>query len=110
MGCLEGLRGCPRLPVARVAALLGVPPRLPAAVSCLRCTSQPFPPFLSSLHSAPPPLVPPRCRHLPVNKAAWQDVKGAMVLAGTYEEAVKMMGDMNFLQVLQAAAAAGQLR
>jgi hypothetical protein len=34
-----------------------------------------------------------------VNKAAWQDVKGAMVLAGTYEEAVKMMGDMNFLQV-----------
>lgn len=54
--------------------------------------------------------MPPRCRHLPVNKAAWQDVKGAMVLAGTYEEAVKMMGDMNFLQVLQAAAAAGQLR
>ncbi len=34
-----------------------------------------------------------------MNKAAWQDVKGAMVLAGTYEEAVKMMGDMNFLQV-----------
>lgn len=33
-----------------------------------------------------------------MNKAAWQDVKGAMVLAGTYEEAVKMMGDMNFLQ------------
>ncbi|KAL4452763.1 hypothetical protein ABPG75_008425, partial [Micractinium tetrahymenae] len=39
-------------------------------------------------------------RHLPVNKASWQDVKGAMVLAGTYEEAVKMMGDMNFLQSL----------
>lgn len=34
-----------------------------------------------------------------MNKASWQDVKGAMVLAGTYEEAVKMMGDMNFLQV-----------
>ncbi|PSC73956.1 flagellar outer dynein arm heavy chain gamma [Micractinium conductrix] len=39
-------------------------------------------------------------RPLPVNKAAWQDVKGAMVLAGTYDEAVKMMGDMNFLQSL----------
>ena len=42
---------------------------------------------------------PSACRHLPVNKATWQDVKGAMVLAGAYEEAVKMMGDMNFLQV-----------
>ena len=30
----------------------------------------------------------------------WQDVKGIMVLAGTYEEAVKMMGDMAFLQTL----------
>ncbi|KAI3432720.1 hypothetical protein D9Q98_004263 [Chlorella vulgaris] len=39
-------------------------------------------------------------RHLPVSKATWQDVKGAMVLAGAYEEAVKMMGDMNFLQSL----------
>jgi hypothetical protein len=43
--------------------------------------------------------MPAACRHLPVNKAAWQDVKGAMVLSGAYEEAVKMMGDMNFLQV-----------
>lgn len=42
-----------------------------------------------------------------MNKAAWQDVKGAMVLAGTYEEAVKMMGDMNFLQVCSGAVGAG---
>lgn len=35
-----------------------------------------------------------------MSKATWQDVKGAMVLAGAYEEAVKMMGDMNFLQVM----------
>lgn len=39
-------------------------------------------------------------RHFPVNKVAWQDVKGAMVIAGTYEEAVKMMGDINFLSAL----------
>jgi hypothetical protein len=35
-----------------------------------------------------------------VGRAAWQDVKGASVLVGSYEEAVKMMGDMNFLQAL----------
>lgn len=40
------------------------------------------------------------CRHFPVNKVVWQDVKGAMVIAGTYEESVKMMGDLNFLQAL----------
>lgn len=35
-----------------------------------------------------------------MNKVVWQDVKGSMVIAGTYEEAVKMMGDLNFLQAL----------
>ena len=35
-----------------------------------------------------------------MGKVAWQDVKGAMVLAGSYDEAVKMMGDLNFLQAL----------
>lgn len=39
-------------------------------------------------------------RYMPVEKAAWQDVKGAMVLMGTYSEAVKMMGDTNFLNAL----------
>lgn len=58
--------------------------------------SLPCSPALPLLNNTP--LLPPPPRHLPVNKAAWQDVKGAMVLAGTYEEAVKMMGDMNFLQ------------
>lgn len=63
---------------------------------------------LAASHACCPPSIctalstanyPPSRRHLPVSKASWQDVKGAMVLAGAYEEAVKMMGDMNFLQV-----------
>jgi len=39
-------------------------------------------------------------RHFPINKASWQDIKGAKVLVASYEEAVKMMADMNFLQSL----------
>ena len=39
-------------------------------------------------------------RYLPVQKVMWQDVKGAMVLVGTYEEAVRMMGDSTFLNTL----------
>jgi dynein heavy chain len=35
-----------------------------------------------------------------VDKAAWQDCKGTMVLSGTYDMAVKMMSDMNFLSAL----------
>lgn len=33
-------------------------------------------------------------------RAAWQDVKGASVLIGSYDEATKMMGDLNFLSSL----------
>ena len=40
------------------------------------------------------------CRFLPVQKATWQDIKGSKVLCGTYEEAVKMMGDISFLSSL----------
>ena len=40
------------------------------------------------------------CRHFPVSKVAWQDFKGAKVIVGTYDESVRMMGDMNFLQAL----------
>ncbi|KAK9841874.1 hypothetical protein WJX81_008571 [Elliptochloris bilobata] len=40
-------------------------------------------------------------RYYPVGKAVWQDCKGAMVLSGTYDEAVKMMGDIQFLTALQ---------
>ena len=40
------------------------------------------------------------CRYLPVQKAIWQDVKGSQVLLGTYEEAVRMMGDTAFLNAL----------
>ena len=39
-------------------------------------------------------------RHFPVDKIAYHDVKGSMVILGTYTEAVKMMGDMNFLGAL----------
>ncbi len=40
------------------------------------------------------------CRYLPVQKVIWQDVKGAMVLVGAYDEAVRMMGDSTFLNTL----------
>ena len=58
------------------------------------------------LHATHPP---PRS-HLPVKSTAWQDVKGVMVLAGAYEEAVKMMGEMTFLQVrcVQGGLCAGR--
>ena len=36
-----------------------------------------------------------------MGKAVWQDCKGAMVLCGAYDEAVKMMGDIGFLTALQ---------
>ena len=35
-----------------------------------------------------------------MTKVSWQDVKGSKVIVGTYDEAVRMMGDMNFLQAL----------
>ena len=35
-----------------------------------------------------------------MGKVAWHDVKGSKVIMGSYEEAVRMMGDMNFLQAL----------
>lgn len=35
-----------------------------------------------------------------VNVVQWQDVKGAKVLLGAYDMAVKMMSDMNFLGAL----------
>ncbi len=40
------------------------------------------------------------CRCLPVQRVKWQDIKGSQVLVGNYEEAVKMMGDTNFLSSL----------
>ncbi len=41
-------------------------------------------------------LLPPA----PPSQVSWQDVKGSMVILGTYSESVKMMGDMNFLSAL----------
>ena len=40
------------------------------------------------------------CRYKPVQAVGWHDVKDTMVLAGTYDEAVKMMGDISFLSAL----------
>lgn len=67
----------------------------------------PLPNSASHLPTHPHNHPPQPRRHLPVNRAVWQDVKGAMVLAGNYEEAVKMMGDMNFLQVSGGGGSAG---
>lgn len=39
-------------------------------------------------------------RHFPVDPIVYHDVKGSMVIMGTYSEAVKMMGDLNFLGAL----------
>lgn len=39
-------------------------------------------------------------RYMPVQKVMWQDVKGTMVICGTYDEAVRMMGDTAFLSAL----------
>lgn len=36
----------------------------------------------------------------PIAKVGWQSVKGAMVITGDYEAAVRMMGDINFLSAL----------
>ena len=35
-----------------------------------------------------------------MQKVIWQDVKGSQVLLGTYDEAVRMMGDTSFLNAL----------
>lgn len=39
-------------------------------------------------------------RHFGVEKVAWTEQKGAMVLAGSYENSVRMMQDANFLGAL----------
>lgn len=47
-----------------------------------------------------PNLIEVMHRYLPVQRVAWQDIKGSQVLVGNYEEAVKMMGDTSFLSTL----------
>jgi hypothetical protein len=39
-------------------------------------------------------------RYWPIDKVSWQESKGVMVLAGSYDTSVKMMGDMGFLTSL----------
>jgi dynein heavy chain len=80
-------------------------PALEVALAALNSITQKDIVSLKSLKS--PPDVVKRIfdcvlllRHFPVGKVAWQDVKGSKVLVGSYEEAVRMMGDMTFLQSL----------
>lgn len=53
-----------------------------------------------SLNPPHPPTLRCRRRHFPVNKVTWHDVKGCHVILGSFEEAAKMMGDMNLLPAL----------
>ena len=39
-------------------------------------------------------------RRFPLARAAWHSIKGAMVIEGDYDSAVRMMGDMTFLSAL----------
>ncbi|KAK9865923.1 hypothetical protein WJX84_001850 [Apatococcus fuscideae] len=85
--------------------LAAAKPALDAAVAALNSIS---PKDINSLKALKnPPDVVKRIfdavlllRFLPVQKVIWQDVKGAMVLLGTYDEAVRMMGDSTFLNSL----------
>eukprot|EP00983_Pelagomonas_calceolata_P097095 1158208-Pelagomonas_calceolata.AAC.15 len=80
-------------------------PALDAALSALNSIS---PKDITSLKALKnPPDVVKRIfdcvlllRHWWVDKAQWQDIKGTMVLVGTYDMAVKMMSDMSFLSAL----------
>lgn len=85
--------------------LAAAKPALDAAVSALNSISPKDIQGLKALKN--PPDVIKRIfdtvlllRYFPVDKVAWQDTKGAMVLCGTYSEAAKMMGDTNFLNAL----------
>ena len=50
--------------------------------------------------STVPDLCSLRDRHQHLQAVSSHDVKSQMVLLGSYEEAVKMMGDMNFLSAI----------
>jgi dynein heavy chain len=39
-------------------------------------------------------------RHMPVSKVAWHEIKHTMVIQSSYDESLKMMGEMGFLQNL----------
>jgi len=87
------------------ADLQAAQPALEAALSALNSITSKDIVSLKALKS--PPDVIKRImdcvlllRHFPVNKVAWQDIKGAKVVVSSYEEAAKMMGDMSFLQSL----------
>lgn len=85
--------------------LAAAKPALDAALSALNSIS---PKDITSLKALKnPPDVIKRIfdcvlllRHWPIDKVSWQDVKGSMVICGTYDMAVKMMSDMNFLTAL----------
>ncbi|KAJ9508838.1 hypothetical protein QJQ45_028152, partial [Haematococcus lacustris] len=85
--------------------LAAAKPALDAALSALNSISSKDITSLKALKN--PPDVIKRIfdcvlllRHWRVDAVSWYDIKGAMVLAGTYDMAVKMMSDMNFLSAL----------
>ena len=39
-------------------------------------------------------------RHMPVSKVSWHDIKDTVVIQSSYDESLKMMGEMGFLQNL----------
>lgn len=80
-------------------------PALDKAVSALNSIAPKDITALKSLKS--PPDVIKRIfdcvlllRHQSIKPIAWHDVKGNQVIVGSFEESVKMLGDMNFLQTL----------
>lgn len=85
--------------------LAAAKPALDAALSALNSIS---PKDITSLKALKnPPDVVKRIfdcvlilRYWNVNSTSWVDCKGVMVVAGTYDMAVKMMSDMNFLTAL----------
>ena len=80
-------------------------PALDKAVSALNSIAPKDITALKSLKS--PPDVIKRIfdcvlllRHQSIKPIAWHDAKGNQVLVGSFEESVKMLGDINFLQTL----------
>lgn len=80
-------------------------PALEAAVSALNSIKEKDIQGLKALKN--PPDVIKRIfdcvlmlRYKDVDKVTWQEVKGAMVIGGSYGEAIKMMSDSNFLNAL----------
>jgi hypothetical protein len=103
-----GALGVPGMPDDTAAGLFSTSLDQSAALSSHR-PAPPAPPCHNCCRGVPlgpaaadslPLTPPPPHTHTHAPQVSWQDVKGSMVILGTYPEAVKMMGDMNFLSAL----------